>query len=248
MAPPPGASSARNVSPLSTAVQSLLKPCQNPFNTDSRLNAAGASQALEKSEEKGASKSRMSSRAPLADTDGNKRKRKNTADEEEADGKPTKKKSRDSAKQDTAFDVSGIKLDGEEDDAVQIYDTCGEIRMKIDLHLDNTGVTKASFLRDLERQFIKTPRKLQSAQLASFCSKYGPSSGNTSAVFYAAYVFFEKLRIKDEKPKSDHRLNMEKIYRSEGGFQTKRVAGSINYWCQGDTRPYEDQYGQIRIH
>lgn len=50
----------------------------------------------------------------------------------------------------------------------------------------------------------------------------GADTGNTSCVFYAAYVFFEKLRVQEGKPKSKHREEMEAIWASKGGFNTTR--------------------------
>ncbi|KAF1938543.1 hypothetical protein EJ02DRAFT_473407 [Clathrospora elynae] len=40
-----------------------------------------------------------------------------------------------------------VVLDGKMDDGVQVYDTCDEIRRKINAHLKIPGVTQASFLR-----------------------------------------------------------------------------------------------------
>ena len=37
--------------------------------------------------------------------------------------------------------------------------------------------------------------------VAGFMRKKGPAAGNTSMAFYASYVFFEKMRIRDGKPK-----------------------------------------------
>jgi hypothetical protein len=41
-------------------------------------------------------------------------------------------------------------------------------------------------------------------------------------VFYAAYVFFEKVRLAEGKPKSKHRVEMEEIWGGKGGFNTTR--------------------------
>lgn len=58
----------------------------------------------------------------------------------------------------------------------------------------------------------------------------GPDTGNTSCVFYAAYVFFEKLRIVESKPKSKHREEMESIWGGKGGFDTTRnQRGSVKF-------------------
>lgn len=44
-------------------------------------------------------------------------------------------------------DVSGVTLPGEDEDDVEVYDNCDEIRRKISAHLRREGVTAASFLR-----------------------------------------------------------------------------------------------------
>lgn len=118
-------------------------------------------------------------------------------------------------------DISEIFLPGEQDDTVQIYDTCDEIRKKIAAYMRKDGITQASLLRELQAQFhtSRAPSRMQSSQLTAFRSKKGPSMGNTSSIFYSAYVFFEKLRIKENKPKSKHRLDMENAW--PHGFDTQ---------------------------
>jgi hypothetical protein len=70
-------------------------------------------------------------------------------------------------------------------------------------------------------------------------------TGNTSAIFYGAYVYFEKLRIKDGKPKGTKRQEMEDIYAGDGGLDTKRR--SYVYVCGSGERPAMDKYGQVSI-
>lgn len=143
-------------------------------------------------------------------------------------------------------DLSDIHLEGEEDDEVLVYDTCDEIRKKINAHLRKDGITAAAFLRDLQAQYhtAKAPAKIQSAQLTKFRNRKVPTSGNTSSVFYASYCFFEKLRIAEGKKKSEHRLDMEDIYGYEG-FNTTTVTTNIKYICARGTSVAEDKYGQI---
>ncbi|KAI5359524.1 hypothetical protein Slin15195_G071510 [Septoria linicola] len=116
-----------------------------------------------------------------------------------------------------ATDISTISLPGEATGSVEIYDNCDEIRKKINAHLTKPGVSQASFCRDLAAQL--TPgTKIQSKQLTDFRSKKGGRQGNTSCVFYAAYVYFEKLRIAEGKPRSKHRKEMEEFWTPQGGF------------------------------
>ena len=121
-----------------------------------------------------------------------------------------------------------MELEGEDDENVEIYDSCDEVRKKINVHLDVSGQTKAAFLRDIARAgWPSDPPKIQSKQLTDFQTKKGSTSGSTSRVFYGkyslnvsvlscadrdilgAYCFFEKKRVAEGKPKSRHRQNME---------------------------------------
>ncbi|ORY14936.1 hypothetical protein BCR34DRAFT_598839 [Clohesyomyces aquaticus] len=71
--------------------------------------------------------------------------------------------------------------------------------------------------------------KLQSKQLNDFHSKKVPETGNTSAVLYGSYVYFEKMRVKEGKPKSKHREDMERMYKDEGGINIKERPGGYLY-------------------
>jgi hypothetical protein len=95
-------------------------------------------------------------------------------------------------------------------------------------------------------------------------------------VFYAAYVFFEKLRLAEGKQKSKHRLEMEEIWGGKGGFNITRGhsrgyvvfslfslpfvirclpctsfefddCGDNRYLVMGTDRPVQDQYGRVTI-
>lgn len=45
-----------------------------------------------------------------------------------------------------------------------------------------------------------------------YLGKKGRMAGNTSDVFYAAYFFFKKLRVRDEKPKTQFWKEVEKAW------------------------------------
>ena len=106
-------------------------------------------------------------------------------------------------------DISDVRLDGEDGDKVPIFETCQEVRKKIAAHLRKPDVTAAQFTRDLIAQYHTTEKKSSSMQVQRFREKKEVMGGCTSSVFYAAYVFFEKIRVKQGKPKSKHRLGME---------------------------------------
>jgi len=140
-------------------------------------------------------------------------------------------------------DLDAIRLEGEDDVSVPIFDSCDEIRRKIRAYLAGSNGTQADFLRAIAKPY-NDGRKIQSKVLNDFLGKKGAYAGNTSAVFYGAYVFFEKMRIRDGKPKSKHRQDMEKAHGS-GGLDTKRRRDHV--WCLAGQRPYEDKLGQLHF-
>ncbi|KAI0397644.1 hypothetical protein F5Y17DRAFT_414049 [Xylariaceae sp. FL0594] len=100
-------------------------------------------------------------------------------------------------------EMNCIILDGQEDDSVEIYDSCDEVRRKIEEYLspaNNPGLTPTRFCRDLAQMLAPAAdgsvRRVGHSQLAHFRSYRGARSGAKNIVFYAAYVFFEKLRIR----------------------------------------------------
>ncbi|KAH8812434.1 hypothetical protein F5884DRAFT_785366 [Xylogone sp. PMI_703] len=139
--------------------------------------------------------------------------------------------------------VSAIRLEGEDTVSVPVYESCDEVRKKISAYLRKDGITQAGFLREIAKTY-PDGRKIQSKVLNDFLGKRGATAGNTSSVFYAAYVFFEKLRIAENKPKSKHRLEMEDIH--PGGMDTKN-RHDRGYLCLAGEVPYEDKYGRVHI-
>jgi len=158
---------------------------------------------------------------------------------------PKKQKTKDAS-----VDLSAIHLDGEQTDSAEVYDTCDEIRRKINACLKKPGVTQAPFLKDLHTQFHdkeKAPKTLGSPQLQSFRGKKGPDAGATSAVSYAAYVFFEKLRIKEGKPKSKHREEMEGAWGHLGGFDLETPAHNKRFTVMAGEKIHGDKLGRVSI-
>jgi hypothetical protein len=141
-----------------------------------------------------------------------------------------------------ALDVSGITLEGEESQSVKVFDTCDKVRRKINRFLaDHDDVTASAFCREIAKA-LPNDRKVQSKQLNDFLAKKGPTAGNTSCVYYTAYVFFEKRRIKDRRPKDQTRLKMEEIYKDEG-MNTTELLTHVTVF-QGE-EPILDEFGRI---
>jgi hypothetical protein len=167
--------------------------------------------------------------------------------------KAPKKKRVTKAEEEEKNDVSNIHLDGESDVDVPVYDTCDEARKKISAYLRESGVTQAGFLREIAKTY-PDGKKIQSKVLNDFLNKKGPNAGNTSSVFYASYVLFEKMRVRDGKPKSKFREEMEKIWNGTNnwedgkpGFDVKR-SSHRGYLCSAGTRPHEDKYGRVHFY
>ncbi|KAL2783404.1 hypothetical protein BJX66DRAFT_318569 [Aspergillus keveii] len=148
------------------------------------------------------------------------------------------------------YDVSSITLEGEEEGDVPVYDTCDEVRKKIRACLRESGMTKTAFCKlisttpvlDQYGHLKTTPIATQ--PLTSFLGKKGVNDGNQSQVFYAAYVFFEKLRIRDGKPKTEFREDMERVWGADG---FGRVTGpNQTYITTAGRTLYLDEYGRVR--
>ena len=156
----------------------------------------------------------------------------------------TKKSTKKDSKED--LDVSDIKLDGQDNDSVPIYDTPDDVRSKINAHLRNSSGTQASLVRGLKAQFANPPSQgLSPAALKTFLSASGHGHGKSSPIAYAAYMYFEKLRIKNGKAKSKKRQEMEKVWGKGGMDLFKDVGKPIT--MRIDDVMWSSQYGEVEI-
>ncbi|KAJ9129569.1 hypothetical protein NKR19_g10304 [Coniochaeta hoffmannii] len=147
-----------------------------------------------------------------------------------------------------AVDLSSITLPGEEYGRVPVFDTCNEIRRKIRAFLKKDGLSQAAFCRELTKIVAASGRRINASSLANFMGQKGPSGGSGSIVFYAAYIYFEKMRVRDGKPKSQTRQEMESVWGEDGmDLPEEGRGGQRRYWCLGNERPYEDKYGKIHF-
>jgi hypothetical protein len=137
----------------------------------------------------------------------------------------------------TASAAPSMVLDGEMEDNVAVYENCDEVRRKINAHMRKPGVTPADFLRqlDLQTHAHKTSKtKLQGVQLTRFRTMKGPYAGNTHIVYYSAYVYFEKERLAEGKPKSKHRMDMESLNEGVGGIDVKHKDSGYRFFLKGE--------------
>ncbi|KAI1099342.1 hypothetical protein F4804DRAFT_86913 [Jackrogersella minutella] len=172
------------------------------------------------------------------------KKQKQEAETSAGAGGSTSKTSKSTSPPSISDLISGIHLPDEETDEVPIWDTCDEIRRKINAHLKTPGVTQAQFCRDLYAQ-LHAPKvkSIQSKQLSDFLHGKGSRTGVKSTVFYAAYVFFEKLRIATGKPESKHRLEMEDIWAWNGGFD-RTIDNRTQFIGSVGSTVHFDRYGR----
>lgn len=91
--------------------------------------------------------------------------------------------------------------------------------------------------------FPTESKAVQGRQLKAFQTKKGADAGNSSTVFYGAYVYFEKLRIKEGKKKGKKREKMEEVWQKQGGFSTELKRGG--YWCGPGEKAVVDGLGQV---
>ncbi|KAJ7820958.1 hypothetical protein B0H13DRAFT_2129716 [Mycena leptocephala] len=153
------------------------------------------------------------------------------------------KKPKKAATADTPNDPFSITLPGDEDATVEIFDTCDELRRKINALLRTGTITKAALLRDMSRAAYADAPNIQSKQLSDFLTKKGPTSGSTSRICYASYVYFEKKRIAEGKAKSKHRRDMEDRWSGQGGLPKRREE---KYFCHVNDELVQDALGSVR--
>jgi hypothetical protein len=142
-------------------------------------------------------------------------------------------------------DVSDVTLEGETRHAVPVFDTCDMIRRRIRTAIARGGgvVTQASLARHVLAAAFHDGRAVPANAVSRFMKMSGPLAGNTNPIYYAAYVYFEKLRVKRGEPKSKDRMVMET--RHLRGVDTEVPSGTVRLWCQGNERPQMDRYGHI---
>lgn len=179
------------------------------------------------------------------------RKRKSSPPEDTEPFKPKKSTKKSPSSEDELedlLDLSSITLPGEESHAVEVYDTCNMIRSKIAAFLKaHPKETKASLARRIDA--LPYVNNVNPRNFGAFMAKNGYDAGNTSEAFYAAYVFFEKLRIKQGKEKSKDRLEMERVWRGRKGFNTTTAAHNKAISMpagEGFSKP--NKYGEATLH
>lgn len=180
---------------------------------------------------------------PTKSAPASKKRKSDAAAAEDGDAAPSSKKSKTSkASKPDPLDVSGVTLDGEEDHSVPVFDTCDAVRRKINAILRKDGVTKAGFLRAAAAA-SRHDGTIGANSLNNFLRSKGALKGNTNAVYYHAYVFFEKLRLKQGKPKDKLQEGTEKA--NPQGINTERSSDHIIV-LPGESVSF-DKFGALQV-
>ncbi|KAJ7438398.1 hypothetical protein B0H11DRAFT_2293903 [Mycena galericulata] len=209
----------------------------NPIHLTDPANIAFMKKKQE--EEDAALEGKAAQKVLETTTKTNVKKRKADASESSTSTKKPKKVATD----ESPNDLFSITLPGDEDATVEIFDTCDELRRKINALLRTGTITKTALLRDMSRAAYSDAPNIQSKQLGDFLTKKGPTSGSTSRVCYASYVYFEKKRIAEGKAKSKHRRDMEDRWGGKGGLPRRREE---KYYCHANDEIVQDALGSVR--
>jgi len=89
----------------------------------------------------------------------------------------------------------------DEEGGVPVYDDCNEIRRKIRLLQKQPDFKITTWLRDIG--------KVNNNSYQRFMKASGPTGGAGNGTYYAAYVYFEKVRILEGKKKTAKRQRNE---------------------------------------
>lgn len=148
--------------------------------------------------------------------------------------------------QDALLDTGDVTLPGEANRKVPVFDTCNDIRRKIRALLGAQGVQQAALIRALNKGLPDDGGKtINNMNMRTFMNQSGIMDGNTSTVFYAAYLFFERQRIKQGKPKSAFREGMEKAHGKDGVDVEHNHKNGI--YLLGNESAHLDKYGVLQI-
>lgn len=192
--------------------------------------------------------------------------KKQRRDSAQGSSPATRKNSpREQTKNSGPSDISDIHLEGEEHERVPIFDTCNDVRRKINAHLKKFAMSQTQFARDLN-EHVAVADNVDQRKIGLFLKKSGANDGAKSPIFYAAYVYFEKLRIKDGKDKTKTRKEMEEVWGARGMSRdvdkntryvnsvfssAKSRQGHADWYhsvlCYKGSRPYGDKYGKMHI-
>lgn len=91
---------------------------------------------------------------------------------------------------------------------VPIYDDCNEIRRKIRAFFSNANTE----YKCTQKHFLEVIGNVNSNSYRRFMAAKGDGGGAENGTYTGAYIFFEKKRIWEGKPKGKKRLDSEAQY------------------------------------
>ncbi|KAI6897312.1 hypothetical protein KC318_g10260 [Hortaea werneckii] len=155
----------------------------------------------------------------------------------------------------TAAELSDIHLEGEETEETPIFETCNDIRRHLNDTLKHT--TQANLARQLDALLPESNVSVR--HLRKLLDFKGVQGGAHSPAFCAAYGYYEKIRIRQNKNKGKKRQTMEEIWGGKrpnsdflnwhskgsrlGGFPREGQHKAAMFMSQGDSWSM-NQYGQ----
>ncbi|KAH9898539.1 hypothetical protein C8Q73DRAFT_405995 [Cubamyces lactineus] len=111
-----------------------------------------------------------------------------------------------------------VVLEGEEEGDIQIHDDCNDIRRKIRA-LQKDPNFKEHWLQEIGN--------INNNSYQRFMKATGPDGGASNGTYYAAYVYFEKVRIFEGKKKTAKRIRSEQ--QNPSGSSRERPRGQWVY-------------------
>ncbi|KAI0335410.1 hypothetical protein GY45DRAFT_1240752 [Cubamyces sp. BRFM 1775] len=94
-----------------------------------------------------------------------------------------------------------VVLEGEEEGDIPVYDDCNDIRRKIRALQKEPNFKVTHWLQEIGN--------INNNSYQRFMKATGPHGGASNGTYYAAYVYFEKVRILQGKKKTAKRIRSE---------------------------------------
>ncbi|RDB28828.1 hypothetical protein Hypma_015372 [Hypsizygus marmoreus] len=110
-------------------------------------------------------------------------------------------KSKDEGKLEKPKTWQDVKLVGEDEGPVPVYDDCAEVRRKIGLLQKTAGWKVTHWLKEIGG--------INNNSFGRFMKEKGRTDGASNGTYYAAYVYFEKVRILEGKKRTAKRISNE---------------------------------------
>ncbi|KAL1749042.1 hypothetical protein HDZ31DRAFT_59636 [Schizophyllum fasciatum] len=108
-----------------------------------------------------------------------------------------------------------IKLEGEDEGEVPVYDDCAEVRRKIRLLEKTPGFVKTRWLKEIGN--------VNSNSYGRFMAAKERDAGGGNSTYPKAYIYFEKMRILEGKKKTAGRIRNEQTHPDGFPLENRRT-------------------------